>query len=316
MGAGPVPEIWHRALNALAWTVRLKILPSLLPFAPLMFRTIKVLSFGEHRGGMFVVVEGTMPDGTKVERSWHMLAEAEDGPLIPSMAAEAIIRHGLAGRPPAPGARSAARDLELADYEALFARRRITTGTRQAPQPGERVPLYRRILGDAYALMPQPLQVMHDLDGDLAADGISTVERGTSVLSRLAGWIIGFPPAGENVPVKVSFRVRDGREYWRRRFGDREFESVQEEGRGRSERLLCERFGPLTFAMAFVRDGECMRLVLRRWSVFGIPLPLALAPRSNSYEFAEDGRFRFHVEITHPLTGPIVTYRGWLVPRR
>ena len=33
IGAGPVPEIWHRALNALAWAVRLRLLPSLLPLA-------------------------------------------------------------------------------------------------------------------------------------------------------------------------------------------------------------------------------------------------------------------------------------------
>ena len=32
-------------------------------------------------------------------------------------------------------------------------------------------------------------------------------------------------------------------------------------------------------------------------------------------ESAEDGRFNFHVEISHPLTGLIVRYRGWLVPK-
>jgi len=58
-----------------------------------------------------------------------------------------------------------------------------------------------------------------------------------------------------------------------------------------------------------------MRLVVRRWSLFGIPMPLALAPRGNSYEFAEGGRFHFHVEIRHPFTGLIVGYRGWLVPQ-
>jgi hypothetical protein len=50
--------------------------------------------------------------------------------------------------------------------------------------------------------------------------------------------------------------------------------------------------------------------------VFGIPMPLALAPRGDSYEFAADRRFNFHVEIRHPLAGLIVAYRGWLVPRR
>jgi hypothetical protein len=31
IGAGPVPEILHRALNGLAWLVRLRLLPSLPP---------------------------------------------------------------------------------------------------------------------------------------------------------------------------------------------------------------------------------------------------------------------------------------------
>jgi hypothetical protein len=316
MGVGTVPEIWHRALNALAWAVRLKILPSLSPFAGLMHRAMNVLSWGEHRGGMFVAVHGTRSDGMPVERSWHMLAEADDGPLVPSMAAEAIIRNILAGRAPAPGARPATGDLELADYDAMFVRKRITTGTRQAPRPALCVPLYRRILGEAYAQMPEPLQAMHDLDSELAAKGVAAVDRGTSVLSRLAGWIVGFPAAGANIPVEVVFRLRDSREYWQRNFGGHRFMTTQEEGRGRNERLVCERFGPLNFAMALVFDDGRLRLVPRCWSAFGIPLPHALAPRINAYEFAKDGRFHFHVEIAHPLTGPIVGYRGWLVPRQ
>ncbi|RUU44713.1 DUF4166 domain-containing protein [Mesorhizobium sp. M6A.T.Ca.TU.002.02.2.1] len=39
-----------------------------------------------------------------------------------------------------------------------------------------------------------------------------------------------------------------------------------------------------------------------------------LCPRSTSFESVENGRFRFHVEISHPLTGLIVRYRGWLEP--
>jgi len=85
MGAGPVPEILHRALNALAWLVRLRLLPSLYPFAPLMFQAINILSWGEHRGGMFVEIEGVDARGERARRSWHMIAEKDDGPFIPSM---------------------------------------------------------------------------------------------------------------------------------------------------------------------------------------------------------------------------------------
>jgi hypothetical protein len=54
---------------------------------------------------------------------------------------------------------------------------------------------------------------------------------------------------------------------------------------------------------------------VRRWSLFGIPMPLFLAPRGDSYEYEAGGRFHFHVEIGHPFTGLIVTYQGWLEPR-
>jgi hypothetical protein len=262
---------------------------------------------------MFVTVSGALANGAPVGRSWHMIAEGDDGPFVPSMAAEVIIRHCLAGRTPKPGARAGVNDVELADYEATFARRRIVTGTRQTPQPGE--PLYRRILGDAYAMLPRPLQVMHDLNSELTATGVASVERGQGLLARLAAAIAGFPPAGDDVPVEVAFRLKDGRELWQRNFAGRRFESTQEEGKGRSARLLCERFGPLNLVMALVVEGERMRLVMRRWTLFGLPLPLALAPRIDAYEFAEAGRFRFHVEISHPLTGLIVRYRGWLVPQ-
>ena len=313
MGVGTVPEICLRGLNALAWMVRLRLLPSLLPVATLIHNTRTRLSWGEHRGGMFVTVTGTLANGEPVERSWHMIAEGDDGPFVPSIAAEAIIRHCLAGQMPKPGARAGVNDVELADYEATFARRRIVTGTRQTPQPGE--PLYRRILGGAYATLPQPLQVMHDLKSELTATGVASVERGVGLLSRLASAIVGFPPAGDEVSVEVVFRLQDGRELWQRNFAGQPFESTQEEGKGRSAHLLCERFGALNFVMALVVEGERMRLVMRRWSLLGLPLPLALAPRIDAYEFVEAGRFHFHVEISHPLTGLIVRYRGWLVPR-
>jgi uncharacterized protein DUF4166/saccharopine dehydrogenase-like protein len=313
MGVGTVPEIWLRGLNALAWLVRLRLLPSLLSLAALIHSTRTWLGWGEHRGGMFVTVNGAIANGAPVERSWHMIAEGDDGPFVPSMAAEVIIRHCLAGRMPKPGARAGVHDVELADYEATFARRRIVTGTRQTPKPGE--PLYRRILGDAYATLPQPLQVMHDLRSELAATGVASVERGKRLLARMAAAIVGFPPAGDDVPVEVTFRFKDGRELWRRNFAGQRFESTQEEGKGRSARLLCERFGPFNFAMALVVDGERMRLVMRRCSLFGVPLPLALAPRIDACEYVEAGRFRFHVGISHPLTGLIVRYRGWLVPQ-
>jgi Domain of unknown function (DUF4166)/Saccharopine dehydrogenase NADP binding domain len=313
MGAGPVPESLHRALNLLAQAVRLRLIRSLTPLASFMHCATNLLRWGEHRGGMFVSVEGLDRQGQRTERSWHMIAEGDDGPFIPSMAAEVIIRNCIAGRRPAAGARPATNDVELIDYEAMFAHRRIYTGTRiRLPAS---VPLYRCLLGDAFDGMPAPWRVMHELKSELKAEGVARVDRGTGALARLVANLFGFPAAGGHVPVKVTFTARDGIETWRRQFADRCFVSTQQEGSGRFERLLCERFGPFRFGLALVVDDSRMHLIVRRWSAFGIVLPRAWAPISTAYEFVEDGRFNFHVEIGHPLSGLIVRYQGWLVPR-
>jgi hypothetical protein len=65
--------------------------------------------------------------------------------------------------------------------------------------------------------------------------------------------------------------------------------------------------------MALVVSAGRLLLVLRRWTIFGLPLPMWLCPRSESYESAEQGRFNFHVRISHPLTGVIIQYDGWLI---
>src|SRR6185436_6789390 len=127
--------------------------------------------------------------------------------------------------------------------------------------------------------------------------------------------LFGFPRAGKDIPVKVSFRLQDGREIWRREFDGRVMQSTQEEGRGRFERLVCERFGPFCFGLALVLDGGRLNIVVRRWTAFGIPMPLAWAPGGDAHESVEQERFNFHVEIGLPPIGMIVRYRGWLVPQ-
>ena len=312
MGAGPVPEILHRALIGLAWLVRLRLLRSLSPLAPLMHWATNRLRWGEHRGGMFVAVEGADQSGAPVKRSWHLLAEGDDGSLIPSMAVEALVRKALDGHAPAAGARAAVRDLEFEDYEALFAGRTIYTGFRDDSAASADKPLYTALLGEVWQGIPKEIRSMHDRAS--MAEGRASVERGNNILGRLMASLVRFPKVSADIPVQVRFDVDKDGETWTRTFGTHRFSSRQFAGRGRSQRLLCERFGPLTFAMALVTEDGKLSLVLRRWSILGLPLPMWLCPGSTSFETVKDGRFRFHVEISHPLTGLIVRYRGWLEP--
>jgi hypothetical protein len=311
MGAGPVPEILHRALIALAWLVRLRLLPSLSPLAKLMHFASNRLAWGEHRGGMFVRVEGIDNLGAPVTRTWHLLAEGDDGPLIPSMAVEALVRKALDGIVPRPGARASLRDLELADYEALFARRTVVTGIRDDDVPAS-MPLYARVLGPAWSQLPSQIRGLHD-SGTVEVIGRGKVERGPGLLARIAAALVGFPRASDDTEVSVRFDRTSGRETWTRIFGGASFASLQFAGSGRSEGLLCERFGGLTFAMALVVQDGRLSLVVRRWNIVGIPLPLWLGPRAEAYESVKSGRFQFHVDISHPLAGLIVRYDGWLI---
>ncbi len=312
VGAGPAPAVLHRGLSALAWLVRLKLVPSLAPLAALFHAAINLLRWGEHRGGMFVAVTGCDAQGRPMARAWHMVAEGADGPFIPSMAAAAIVRRMLDGPKPAPGARPAAGELELDDYEAQFAARRIASGCRDAETAGR--PLFQRILGEAWTGVPAPLRALHERSGTHRWQGLAAVERGRGALAQLAAALFRFPRAAQSVPLRVDISARGVGETWRRTFGPRSFTSRLALGQGRRDGLLVERFGPFAFGIALVPDGTTLRYVVRRWSLFGIPLPNAWAPGGATREFDDGGRFGFDVEIRHGLMGLIVRYKGWLVP--
>lgn len=314
LGAGPRPELLHRMLNALARLVSFGIPLPLVKLSALFHAAKTRLKWGEDRGGMFVRVSGLDGEGKPAARSWNLIAEGDDGPFIPSMAAAAIILGLLDGRRPRSGARTAAGAITLADYQRLFDTKRITTGVRDE-QPAS-APVYQQVLANAWTDLPPAVRAMHDLPegGRLAAEGRVDVDRGGHPLALLMAAVIGFPGAQRDGHVRVDFHRKDGVETWTRTFGSQSFTSRQFAGQGRAAALAVERFGPICCGMAPVIDGQRLRLIPRRWTLFGMALPASLFPSIEAWETEDDtGRFRFHVEISHPLAGLIVRYRGWLV---
>jgi hypothetical protein len=311
MGAGPVPVPLHWALMGFAWLVRIRLLPNLSWMSGAMHFVTNHVRWGEHRGGMFVEVAGRSGKGLSIVREWHLLAEGDDGPLIPCMAVEAVIRNVLAGKSPPAGARTAISDVDLSDYEDLFARRTIYTGVReQANQPI--APLYERILGQTWAQLAPEIRQLHSVTSASSFAGRCTVVRGRNPLAWLTATAIGFPKAGANQNISVEL-VREGDgERWVRTSGGRTFSSVQTAGRGPAKWLVRERFGPVSVDMALVVDGPTLHYIVRRWALFGISLPLLFGPRSTAMESVQDGQFCFDVTISHPLIGLIVRYRGLL----
>jgi hypothetical protein len=312
VGAGTVPEVLHRMLNALAWLVKLKILPSLRPFAPLFYRVMNAARWGEHRGGMFVEIEGAKTGDTKVRRSWHLLAEGNDGPFIPCMAIEAVIKRTLAGNSPKLGARAASKDLELEDYEQLFSRRTIYTGQRDSIEDGQSTLIFKTLLGSAWNGLSEPLQKLHAADSEQIWSGTATVERGKGWMARFIALIFQFPNENKSVEATVNIKPTPSGEIWERTFAGKKFRSVLSLGKGLSDRLLNERFGLFSFGIALILEDSRLKYVVRNWQFLGLPLPNVLAPKGDTYEFERDGQFCFHVEINHPLTGLIVKYMGTL----
>lgn len=128
-GAALEPALRHYAMWCFAWVVRLRLLTGVGFLAGLIHGLAPWTPKGLDRGGMFVRVTG--------ERcvQWTLIAEGDDGPYIPAMASAALIAKMAGGWRPAPGARPCVGELELADFERLFAPRRIHTAIAELEVP-------------------------------------------------------------------------------------------------------------------------------------------------------------------------------------
>ena len=307
-GAGPKPVILHRCLMSLAKLVKWRALPSLLPLSPIFHFCMKHIAGGAHRGGMFVEVDG-LKDKKPVTKSWHLVGEGDDGPLIPVIPLAILVKKMVKGDRPQHGSRAAMGDLTLADYEAEFSKLDIFTGVYGET---EELSLYEEILGTAYEEMSEPLRNLHRIGKGKGFKGRCKVTRGRNPLAHIVATILRFPKAAPDIPVKVILTKKGDKEIWERFFDGRRMVSMQEAGRGKQSRLVIERFGPIAIHLAvLVEDG---RQVLQTvgWSFLGIPLPKILMPGGDVFEHDKDGRFNFHVDLVAPLFGRLVKYEGWL----
>ena len=221
---GTVPEIMHRVLNLCASAVRLRLLPSLLPFARLMHWTINIGCAGASIAAGCSWRSPASANGEPSTRSWHMIAEGDDGPFIPAMACEAIIRNCLAGKPPGRRARAPRPATSSSKTTSGCSRAARSTPARARTPAGRDAalspPARRRVRRAARAAAGDARSARsHERRGHRHGDA----RRG--LLARLAAALVGFPRAGENVPVRVDFKLEDGRERWTRTFAGRSFHS-------------------------------------------------------------------------------------------
>ena len=302
--AGTDLALHNLGLWLLSWPVRWRWLGIRASAAPLVSGIQRLTGWaGSSRSAMAIRLFGRAGE-RRLERRWTLIADRDDGPHIPTLTVPILLARLEKGGIE-PGARDAGTLLGLEDYGASFASLAVAQEIVEIEQPA---PLYARVMGARYAALPAAVRGIHDVLRDDGAHGRATVTRGRNVLARLAAGLIGFPEEGKH-DLHVGFAERDGRETWTRDFSGRRFSSRLYERGG----LLIERFGAAAFGFELPSGKDGLEMVLRRWWLGPLPMPMFLAPRTPAREWEEQGRFHFDVEIGLPLVGPVVHYRGWLV---
>jgi hypothetical protein len=170
--------------------------------------------------------------------------------------------------------------------------------------------LYPALMAAEWAALHPAVQELHARLTQARAE--LTVERGTGVLARVAGWVLGLPKAGVAALELRIDRSANG-ERWERRFGGHPLASDQWVEGG----LLWERMGPSAVAFALRADGAALVFEQRRVVIclgpLRIPLPGPLAPRTSARAEPDDRGVR--VDIAVRAFGQLLfRYRGVVHP--
>jgi hypothetical protein len=175
---------------------------------------------------------------------------------------------------------------------------------------------FERLFSAELDRLPPPVRHVHTIREPLATSGRAEITAADGLLARFICWFAGLPRPGSNVDVSVVFTpTKDGGEHWDRKFADLHYASALELGTGRDEGLLIEHFGlfDLRFRLRILPEGlawsvvgwRCLRISLPRWSV----------PKIECIESAGGDRYTFDIDVTFPVIGWLMHYRGWLLPQ-
>lgn len=311
--AGVELSVLHYGLWFLSLAVRARWMTSLTPLAePLGAAAALFRPLGSDSGGMLVGATGVTATGELRKATWTLIAEAGDGPVIPTLPVLSVVTGLLDGRIAVRGARACVGLVELATLEAQF--KRFDIRTTHDTVPLERVPLFARALS-GFDAMPTAVRAAHAPDPAVDLEGRVDIDGAESWVGRLIARVFDFPPSARDAPAFVTIEREDAGEVWIRRFGATEFRSHLRAG-AKADRLL-ERFGALTFELDVRPDETGFELSIARTRVFGLPLPRALMPTTQAHASADaQGRYCFDVRIALPVFGRLVGYRGTLAQRR
>jgi len=305
--AGLELGILHHGLALLAWFPRLRLIASISALEWLIRRISSAAErFGTDRGGMIVDAAGRDGQNRPVVATWSLVAEAGDGPHVPTLPALALIRRRICDRAAIPtGAHTGACLLSLDVIAAEFSRLCIST-ERSTAHP---MAPFEAALQERFDRLPDVVKAAHRAGPVTCLAGSARVEGAESPIGALVARLFGFPPSSDHARVHVVMRLEpDGTEVWERNFGGQRFRSRLLPSRSG---IVVERFGPFSFDLSVEAAADGLTLGIVGWRLGKLRLPRWLAPKSIAVESADaDGQFCFNVPIALPLIGLLVRYRG------
>lgn len=255
---------------------------------------------------MIVEAAGKDAQNQPTVATWTLVAEAGDGPNVPTLPALALIRKLTTNRAAIPiGARTGAGLLSLDIIGNEFSRLRINTH-RSAVHP---VAPFEAALQEDFDKLPEVVRATHRAGPVTRLAGAARIDGAESMIGALVARLFGFPASTDDEHVQVVMRLeRDGTEVWERDFGGQKFRSRL---RPSCSGMVIERFGPFSFDLSVGAAAEGLTLRVVGWRLGNVRLPRWLAPKSTAIESADiDGRFSFDVPIALPVVGRLVRYRG------
>jgi len=168
--------------------------------------------------------------------------------------------------------------------------------------------LFRELIGSGFADLPFQVRNVHEDRAETALVGRCRIDRGRGWLSAIFGALSSLPPAGGDVPVRVTIRRDALGERWTRDFGGHPMVSTLRARDG----LLEERLGPTTFRFELIADRARITWKIAGARVLGIPVPASWFSGVMASESVDSERYRFDVEASLPVVGFLVRYQGTL----
>lgn len=175
---------------------------------------------------------------------------------------------------------------------------------------------FERLLAAEFERLPTPVRRLHSLRGPLMTAGVADVTAATGIVAWLICWSAGLPRPGKDIAVSVLFTPQpDGSEHWERTFAERCYSSSLVIGTGRDRGFLVEHFGLFDLRFQLTPRDDGLAWSLAGWRLGPLRLPRWSRPRIECLESADGDRFTFDIDVTFPLVGWLIRYRGWLLPQ-